>query len=122
MIRCMFQNTLEAEPYNSFKGLFWLIFLICASIQLSLYIRQVNTLMEITFISRLVYDVFSLFKYDRFMKTFYRTICILLKQNCKRIILIIIIFRSGFVQNSCTYISPIQIFSSEGTAALQVIT
>ena len=96
-----------------------------ASIQFYIFRRQVNTLLEIIFIICLVHVSFKFFKNLWVINVVNRTICIYLKHHFKGIILIIVVYRSEFIQNSSTEINHIWVIFNIrncGTAAHYSIT
>ena len=97
------------------------MFYIHVSIAFSLIGRYVNTLMEIIFIRCLVHVSFLLFNNGWVINVVNSTICILLKQQFKSIILIIVVCIGELTQNSSTGIMFFGVFATEAIMVLLLI-
>ena len=104
----VFQNNLEAEPHNFIKDTFQPMVFIHYSIQFSLLRTFENILMELKFIIWLAHVIFTFFNNLWVMNVVNSTNFILLKQNFRGIIIIIVICRNEFIQKMCTYMNLLQ--------------
>ena len=122
---CVFQNSLELESISFIKYQFQPMVYIYASIWFPLFRRWINTQIVLIFMLCLFRVSFPFINNGWMINVANITSCILLKQQSRGIIIVIVVLRRGFIPKRSTRINllwGICNWMNWGTAAHYIIT